>query len=54
MVSAEVVVQSVQANTENHDLLSGALLINLLTFDFFICDKKGKMKILSPKRNGAF
>lgn len=30
MVSAEVVVQSVQVNTENHDVLLGPLLINLL------------------------
>lgn len=54
MVSAGVVVQSVQVNTENHDLLLGALLINLLTPGFFISDKKGKKKILSRKRNGTF
>lgn len=54
MVSADVGVQSVQVNTENHDVLLGALLNNLMTLVFFISDKKGRMKILSPKRNGGF
>lgn len=58
MVSAEVVVQNVQMNTENYYLLLGALPINLLISFFFISDEKGKMnkifKLMSPKRNCTF
>lgn len=59
MVSAEVVVQNVQMNAENHYLLLGVLLINLLiSFFFIISDEKGKMnkifKLMSPKRICTF